>query len=111
MPILTAAITTTCVKCGKIDLPIMSDDRGKVYVLCPACGKKTANPVPDDFENQKLLTTFFVCTKREQKAPVSEHKAPRMKQTYLATQITTKKPKQKRQKPKLKEAKQSVLTF
>ncbi len=109
MPILTAAITTTCVKCGKIDLPIMSDPRGKVYVLCPVCGKKTANPVPDDFENQKLLTTFFVCTKREQKAPVSEQKTPRMKQTYLATKLTPKKAKQRR--IKLKETKQSVLNF
>ncbi len=50
--------TTTCRKCGKIDLPIQVIG-DTYYSFCTICCIKTKNPIPDDFKNQSKLTGFF----------------------------------------------------
>jgi hypothetical protein len=74
--------TTTCRKCGKIDLPIQKEN-DRTYSFCTICFIRTKNPIPDDFENQSKLTTFFPILEKPKKSIKMVPPVKKFKQTIL----------------------------
>ena len=84
--------TSTCLKCGKIDLRITFANETS-YIMCTACNTKKFNPIPDDFTNQVPLTKFFTLTKKETNLVNNiQSKPKKLKQTTILIKSTDPKP-------------------